>query len=251
MEEDGEESEATAEVDSSVGDAPGTQQLLAEAASEMDTDNAAVLDYIIEYTRAHVSPVIARGLRVYRDRGMAALADELKVTKAPRKTIAKLCEFASLRYSKVVFIYDAFENWHDIEPDLRSKLVGTMSDLRWKTAGGAFPVLVVGPEEAPELEEAFGHSTRVEWGFEGLTALEDNKDDILPDVVNGWLASAALEGATPLTLDDEVLAKLVGLADGSLARFILLAEAALESAAERGATVLDAEALECAGKIGS
>ena len=52
------------------------------------TTTRAVLDYLIEYTRAHLSPVIARGLRMYRERGLSALAEELKITKAPRKTLA-------------------------------------------------------------------------------------------------------------------------------------------------------------------
>lgn len=251
MQEDDEETDTSAEVDASVGDAPGTPQLLAEAAAEMDSDNAAVLDYLVEHTRAHISPVIARGLRVYRDRGLAALSEELRITRAPRKTLAKLVEFANLRYNKVVFIYDSFENWRDIEPDLRSKLVGSLSDLRWKTAGGAFPMLIIGPEEAPELEEAFGHSTRTDWNFDGLLPLQENPDAILPDIVNAWLASAALEGSTPLTLENEVLTKLVELADGSLTKLIVMADVAVESAAERGVSSLDAQALERASEAWS
>jgi hypothetical protein len=251
MEDDGEEIDSSAEIDGSVGDAPGTPQLLAEAAERMDSNNAAVFDYLIEYTRAHVSPVVARGTRVYRDRGMVALAEELKVTKAPRKTLARLVEFAGTRYRKVAFIYDSFENWRDIEPDLRSKLVGALSDLRWKMAGPAFPVLVFDPEEAPELEEAFGNAGHVDWSFAGLAPIEEQPGVLLEDVVNAWLEAATLSGRSALTADDPVLRQLAEKAEVSMARFIEMADAAVESAAERGVSALDDEALAAGLEAGS
>lgn len=243
LEEDGEESEVSAEVDASVGDAPGTPMLLAEAAERMDSGDSAVFDYLIEYTRAHLSPVVARGMRVYRDRGMAALAEELKVTKAPRKTLARLVEFAGARYRKVAFIYDSFENWCDIEPDLRSKLVGALSDLRWKMAGAAFPVLVFDPEEAPELEEAFGNAGYVDWSFAGLAPMEEQPGVLLEDVVGGWLEAARLPGSSAMTMDDPVLRQLADRAEGSMSRFIQMADAAVEDAAERRVPALDDRAL--------
>jgi hypothetical protein len=238
------EPEEIEEIDSTVGDAPGTPVLLAEAAEHVDEDTVALLDYFIEYTREHLSPVLARGLRVYRDRGLVAFSEELKVTKAPRKTIVKLIEFASVRFSKVVLIFDAFENWREIDSDLRSQLIGAYSELRWKTAGGAFIVFMVQPGEAPELEETFGGSDVIAWDFPGVVALQDNPGVILPEVINGWLAAATRLGATPITIDDPVLTTLVQEADGSMFRFIATAAVAIDSAADRGVAALDDRALE-------
>ena len=48
-----------------------------------------------------------------------------------------------------------------------------------------------------------------------------------------------------------MLRTLLDLAEGSLARFIVMADAAIESAAERGASSLDAEALVSGREAGS
>lgn len=244
---DGVEADSDPEVDESVPDAPGTDVLLEETADAMDDDATAVLDYLVEYTREHVSSVIARGLRVYRERGIAALSDELRITKAPRKTLAKLIEFAGVRYRKCVFIFDAFENWMEIAPDLRAELVGSFTDLRWKLAGGSFPVFIVTEGEAPELEETFGGGTRLKWDFAGLPLVQEQEDAIVDGVVNAWLAAAALAEASPLTLNDETLAAIRESADGSLKAFCRGAFAAFEDAANRGVAVLDGSAL-AAGK---
>lgn len=247
LEEDGEESEASPEIDATIGDAPGTQQLMEEAAANRDEDAHALLDYFVEHTRVHLSAVIGRGLRVYHDRGMTALSEELKITKAPRKTLAALIQFADLRYRKVALIYDAFESWVEIDPSLRSKLVGSMSDIRWNNDKNAFIVIMAIPGEAPELEEVFGQGDRLSWDFSGLVPLQEHPDEILEDVVNGWLKSAALEDSRVFTLDDPVLAELISAAEGSLRSFVGMASAAFESAADRGVAELDAASLE-AGK---
>ncbi len=54
----------------------------------------------------------------------------------------------------------------------------------------------------------------------------------------------------PLTVGDPVLSALLARAEGSLKAFCLAAGVAIESAADRGATTLDAEALE-AGEAAS
>lgn len=239
---DDEEAETAEEVDASLGDAPGTELLLEEAAEDSEDDSRAMLDYLVEYARVHVSPVIGRALRVYRERGMAAFSDELRVTKAPRKTLAKLVQFAGLRYQKVAFIYDAFESWSKIDQGLRSRLVGAMSELRWNTDGYAFPVFILLPGEAPELEEVFGQGDRMKWHFTGLLPLQEHYDEIIPEVVNNWLAAAGLPGAEPITLEDQILSDLTSASGGSLRRFIGMARAAFESASERGVSELDGQA---------
>jgi hypothetical protein len=217
----------------------------------MDSDVAVVLDYVVEYTKVHFSPVIARGLRAYRERGMAAFSEELRITKAPRKSLGKVVDFALLRYNKVAFIYDMFQNWHDIDTELRLNLVGSLSELRWKTVGSGFPVIIATPGEVPELEEAFGHGTRLPWQFKGLIPLQESPDVILPDVVNGWLEAAALLGSKPMTLEDPVLASVLDLADNSLSKFIAMAKASVDDAARRGVDHLDEMALEAARRVES
>jgi hypothetical protein len=242
---DSDEDDESPEIDDTVGESPGTPMLLAHAAESRDADDRAVFDYVVEYTAKHLSPVVARGLRVHRDRGLAAFAEELKVTKAPRKTLVSLLGLASQRFAKTVVIYDGFENWLEISADLRSRMAGVLSDVRWKTAGPAFPVMVVTPGEAPELEETFGASGSVRWDFSGLLPLQESPGELLEGVTSSWVEAAALPGAT-ISAGDPVLVRLREAAQGSMVRFIRAASAAIESAAERGSDRIDAIA-EAAG----
>ncbi len=67
-----------------------------QAAEELAAASDAVFDYVVEYTREHLSPVIARALRAYRVRGVAVAATELTITKAPRKTLGAILAFRAL-----------------------------------------------------------------------------------------------------------------------------------------------------------
>lgn len=233
LEDDGEETDDSVEIDDTIGDAPGTTTLLAEAAQHADEDSA-IRDYLIDYTRVHLSPVIARGLRMYRERGLSALSEELKITKAPRKTLAALVELSKVRYRKVAFIYDEFQSWREIPTDLRSQVVASIANIRWKLDGSAFLVFIVAPEEAPELEETFGSGERIVWSFANLEALQTDPEIIDRSIVDEWLASASLNSDEPVTMADEVLSQLAEDAEGSLTRFLALAREAIEDAAERG-----------------
>jgi len=245
LEDDGEEEDEAQEIDETIGEAPGTVALLAQTPEEATNDDA-VLDYIVEYTRAHLSPVLARGLRLYRQRGLSALSEELKITKAPRKTLARVLEFASVRFRKAALIYDDFGNWLEIPVDLRSQVVASMTSLRWSLAGSAVMVLMLAPEEAPELEETFSGGAQVKWGFDNLPALQDNPTDLVDDMVNEWLASAALPGASPMTMADPGLRRVAEAADLSLPRFLALGREAIEDAAARHASCIDDEAIAAA-----
>jgi len=244
LEDDGDEAEDTAEVDETIGDAPGTSALLAEAAQNPD-DSSAVRDYLIEYTGAHLSPVIARGLRMYRERGLSALSEELKITKAPRKTLAGLVELSKVRFRKVALIYDEFQSWMQVPSDLRSQVVASITNIRWKLAGSAFLVFMVAPGEAPELEETFGSGERIDWSFHNLEALQSEPETIAPAIIDEWLASATVSDATALSMTNPILAQLAEDSDGSFSRFLALAREAVEDAAERG-VALDAAAREAA-----
>jgi len=239
------ESDSSDEIDASLGDAPATAILAAQAQQRADETSARLFDYFAAYTAEHVSPVIARALRVYRDRGLVAFAAELRVTKAPRKTLSAILKFARIRFRTAALIYDGFDSWLEVPDDTRSALVGSLSEMRWKTAGLAFPVFVLTPGEAPEIEETFGASGVIRWDFRGLFALQEEPGVILPEVIDGWLDAASVAPGA-LSSGDGVLAELRGAAQGSFDRFVRMAHAAVESAASRGIGTLD-DAARAAG----
>lgn len=245
LEDDGDEEDVTQEIDETVGDAPGTAVLLA-ASAQADDENKAVLDYLVEYTQVHLSPVVARGLRMYRERGLSALSEELKITKAPRKTLGKLAELATLRFRKIAFLYDEFAYWPEIPADLRSQIVGSLTRLRWKLDGHAVMVLMLANGEAPELEEALSGPTVVDWTFKNLYALQDAPNVIAESVVNDWIASATVPGREPANLSDAGYARLVGESQGDLKWFITLAHAAVEFAALRRADAIEDSDIDAA-----
>lgn len=233
------ESEASAELDGTVGQAPGTGFLLPE--KEEDDDVQAVVDYIIEYTATHLSKVVARGLRIYRERGLAALSTELKVTKAPRKTLGAVVRLATTRFNKVAIIYDGFDNWAAIAPDMKQTIVDSLSEMRDLLEGDALFVLLLETGRVPELEEQFGFDTKVEWDFPWLEKAQNEPDELDMEMVHSWLRSATLPGHSA---DFSALDALTTDADGDLGTFVAMARAAIEDAAERGVPALDDEALD-------
>ena len=86
MERSGEGDETTPEIDETVGEAPDIG--LPDPADERDQQSqlGEVLDYLVEHTRVHLSPVVARSLRIYKERGTFAMAAELLVTRPPQDT---------------------------------------------------------------------------------------------------------------------------------------------------------------------
>jgi len=243
---DTEESETSAEVDSTVGDAPGTGVGL-PAADEAELERQSVIDYIIEYAATHLSKVVARGLRMYRERGLAAMSTEWKITKAPRKTLAAIAEFASARYAKLAIIYDGFENWGQIDEELRRTIVVTLAEMRWMLDKDAVFVLLLEDGGAPELEEQFGAGTQLKWDFPYLVALQSAPDELDETMIDSWLGAASIMDK-PLSLQHPVLAALAADANGSLTSFVTMAAAAVEDAAVRGSDNLDEQAL-AAGRL--
>ncbi|MEI8082686.1 MAG: hypothetical protein WCI74_12660 [Actinomycetes bacterium] len=243
LEPDVQEDDAEPELDATIGDAPGTEVIISDELTPEEDADRAILDYFVEYTKVHLSPVVARGIRVYHDCGLAALATELTVTKAPRKTLAALVKFARVRYRKMVLIYDGFESWARVPGDLRSQIAGTLAEMRWMLQDDACIVMMLERDGVPELEEQFGGGVRLEWDFPSLVALEESPDVIDVDMLDRWIAAAGVAGQTPLTLGDPVLSALLAEAEGSLSEFCISAWAAIENAAERGVSALDEDAL--------
>jgi hypothetical protein len=237
---DVDEDEAAPELDGTVGDAPANAMLLAqeqEVPVPEDSDRA-VVDYIVEHTKAHVSPVVARALRVYRERGQMAMVNELKVTKAPKKTLAAIVKFARVRFKKVVLIFDGFDGWYAVPPELKAQIASTFSEVRWMLEHDAVTVFALEEDRVPELEEQFGHGTRLRWSFDALQAFEVDPEHLDPMVVDRLLARAAAPGSMPQTMQDPVLSRIAQSAKG-FTDFALRAATAVESAADRGVSALD------------
>jgi hypothetical protein len=237
---DVDEDEVALELDATVGDSPANAILLAQTEEDSTSDDAdrAVVNYIVEHTKVHLSPVVARALRVYRERGQMAMINELKVTKAPKKTLAAIVKFARVRFKKVVIIFDGFDGWYAVPPELKAQIASTFSEVRWMLEHDAVMVFALEEDRVPELEEQFGHGTRLRWSFDALQMFEADADRLDMPTVDVWLARAATPGATPISIQDPVLSGLAGDARG-FAEFAFRAATAIESAAERGVSALD------------
>jgi hypothetical protein len=245
------ETDSTNEIDATLGDAPGTTRAMTEQAEDREgaDELGPVRDYVIEHARAHLSSVVARALRVYHDRGLVAMSQEFKVTKAPRKTLAAVVKLARFRFRKVALLYDSFEQWGDIDPDLRSKILGLMSDMRWKLAGDAFFVVFSQLGVTPELEDTFRSGRMVDWTFADLATLQERPDTIDPKIVDHWLTAATLPEGQTLSMRDPVLKKLAELSGGSLKEFAAMSLEAIENAASRGVDHLDDASLEAGAAV--
>jgi len=241
LDADAEESETSLEIDATVGHAPGTGVGL-PAADELELRRQAVVDYLIEYTATHLSKVVARGLRIYRERGLAAMATEWKITKAPRKTLAAISALASVRFDKLAVIYDGFESWMQIEPELRHTIVLTIAEMRWLLSGTAVFVLLLEEGGVPEVEEQFAAGTHIKWDFPALVPLQAAPDELDGGIIDAWIEAATISGS-PLTMADSTLSALSQDANSSLGAFVTMASAAVENAAGRGIGILDDEAL--------
>jgi len=202
-----------------------------------------VVEYVIAYVKKHLSPVIARGLRAYVKRGAGPMGEELKITKAPRKTLKALIDLANMRYRKVVIVLDAFDNWAFMPDDLRIKYITALTELRLRLGDGAMMVFMALPDQAPELEEHFGGGARASWEFPHLAEIVTDKDGLDTDILAAWMERATVPGSTPLSVAEGPLADLVERAEGSLSAFCTMAGAAIEDAAQRGAAVLDETAI--------
>lgn len=182
------------------------QPALGEAEQEEAPDPAELLaDYVVAHTKANLSPVVARAIRAYIAQGSAPMAQELKISKAPTKTLVALLEFLSVRYRSAVVLFDRLEMWHAMPQDLRLKIVNTFTSMRWaiKDFGTLCFTAVAGA--APEVEEAFAAAAPVEWDFSELPKVSSTDAVYDAAVVRGWIASASSSGTAP-DWADEVLA---------------------------------------------
>ena len=232
-------------LDSLEGVVEGTEEIeIEDPLAEQRQIATAISDYLIAYMREHHSPVLARGLRAYRAQGIAAMAVEWRVTKAPKKTLRALVDFACLHYEKVCFIYERFETFAIMEDDVKSLILGTMSEIRFALGGSAITIILSTEGDAPELQEAFGGADRRDWDLRAIERFHNEETGWDVSDVQGWLDAAALSGREAPRVDSEPMGALMEAAEGDLDAFADMAAAALRSAAERGLSDLDAQAVE-------
>lgn len=234
-----------------IGDAAGAEEVLPAEEDPLLADGlpgaVELVDYVVAYTREHLSPVVARGIRVYRAQGTSAMSQEFKVTKAPKKTLAALARFATHRYRKVVLIYDRFDNWNEMPDDNKPAIIGALSELRWALGDHGVMTLLVAEGQAPELAEQFAGARKLAWDFSTLAAMEQEPPRLDVEVVREWLASATKDGAGP-AMDDGQIGRLIEAASGDLTRFLAMASGAVSDAASRGVTKVDDAAIEAASQ---
>lgn len=173
------------------GDGPSEEELTAEAARK------AVEAYIHAYTSEHLSPVVTRGLRAFSAQGTDSMAQELKVTKAPSKTLVALLRFAESRQRLGVLLYDNFAIWPSVPNELRHKIVATFSQLRWSLKDVGVMVFMIPKGDAPEVAEAFSSGRHISWDFEELFRVAKKGSAFDPKGAARWLTSAMTNGEMP------------------------------------------------------
>jgi hypothetical protein len=176
-----------------------SEELLDSAAVDEAIETDPVFEYVIAHTKAHLSPVIARALVAYKMHGTGIMGQELKITKAPRKTLAALCAFASHRYKHVVVFHDQFEAWASAESNIRVKIASAVTEVRWAIAPVGVVAIAMAPGTVPEIEEQFAAARIVDWTLPEIAELTaPGAADVAPswEVVRSFIDSAQWPGAT-------------------------------------------------------
>lgn len=198
---------------------------------------AVVGDYLIAYARAHGSPVIARALAAYRASGASAMALELKVTKAPRKTLKALAEFVDHGVDGIALVFDQFDGWEKLTPDMRASIAAAFMEMRWAIDGHGILVVMSSADSTPELEEQFGGGTRIDWSVPRIDELASWETGIDEWPIQHWIDSAAM-GPT-ISADDPVFPAIREKSGDDPEVFARLAAAATYDAMARGSDSLD------------
>lgn len=225
--------ELVAEVESETSSADDKNEISGdeeEPEPEPEPESALVVRYVIAHMRVHASKVLARALRAYVASGTAAMTQELKITRAPRKTLGALAKLAGLTYRSVVVLYDGFEGWEEIPDDLRLTIVSGLSEVRYALGAHGTIVIAGSDKEQPEIDDQFANAIRVSWDMSELPQVESPEAPLDMTILEGWFHSATLPGA-----DASKTWKLVADSVGSakdLVSGVALASATVEDAAE-------------------
>ena len=209
---------------------------------------SAVTSYVIAYARAHLSPVLARAMRAYVYNGFGAAAQELKVTKAPKKTLAAIIRFERYRFDRVVLMYDRFDPWDMLEEDARTTALGGLAELRHIISKDGVMVVLLPKDRYPELEEVFGGASRVDWAMRGVFALQGGETGLDRGLAQYWIDSASMQVPASIQIDDPLLVPIIDASHDDILIFAGMMALAVENAASRGLSRLDERAVEAASR---
>jgi hypothetical protein len=213
-----------------------------DSGPEPDPD-AGIREYLVALMRVHLSPVLARALVAWSRYGESLAAQEMKVTKAPRKTLAAILRLMNARWGTVAVIYDNFTAWPNLDQQTKMDVLASLTELRWLVADTGVMIVAVVKGESPELEEQFAAAEQVDWTMPELTPLYNGDLSLDLGRVQAWLDAASVSGSSPVRADGPELATLVAAAGHDLGTFCAMAENAFRDAASRGASRLDADAI--------
>lgn len=180
-----------------------------EAAGESPEEAAAreageVAAYVIAHLKKHTSPVIARAVREYVKSGTAAMSQELKITRAPRKTLGALARFARLTFRGAVILYDGFEIWDEVPDDLRALIVSGLAEVRLTLGTNGVMVIAGSEVEAPEIDEQFASAIRVDWTMPELERMSEFEVAYEPELLKEWFEAAVIAGSDTSALWERV-----------------------------------------------
>jgi len=217
-----------------------------QAEEEVVHPDDLVRDYLLALVSTDLSPVVARALSGYRVFGENMFAQEMKVTKAPRKTLKAALRLMSYRWKNVVFLWETFDAWPMMEHQTHLDILAALNELRWLF--GEYGVMGVAPMKgvAPEVEEAFAGAEQVDWTIPGFNAIYEQDYSWNPELVQSWIDSASIALPSVYRVDGPELAPIVAASEGDVMRFALIAEVAFRDAAARGAASLDSAAIDAA-----
>lgn len=205
-----------------------------------------VAEYLYAHAAAHLSPVLSRGLKAYRAQGIASMAEELKVTKAPTKTLSALAAFATFRFRAIAVVLDRFDVFEVASEQLRSDIATTLFQLRWKLKDWMVFALLLPPGLAPQIEESFGSARRVDWSFSELEMVESSEAAYDAAIAARWLSACSLNGLAP----EWAAEALQGVPDGLPAAegFAALATA-IDAAAASGRSPMEHDVAEAVAVV--
>lgn len=173
---------------------------------------AEISAYVIAHLKKHLSPVLARGLRAYVESGTAAMSQELKITRAPRKTLGAIARFARLTFRSVAIVYDGFETWEEIPEDLRALIVSGLAEVRLALGTDGVIIIAGSDAGAPEIDDQFANAIRVSWAMPEIERVQEADVPYDAELLLSWLDAAVLPGADVSSLRHRVEAACAGSA---------------------------------------
>lgn len=214
------------------------------AASEQETPQEAhVREYLLALARTRLSPVLARAFTSFGRYGEALAAQELKITKAPRKTLAALLRFMGARWGNIVVIYDSFDAWDMLDQKARVDVLQSLTELRYIIAEAGVMVVGVNAGLAPEIDEQFAAAEPVDWTLPEVPPLSHGERAFDAAWIQAWLDAAAIDGVSRVRADGAEFAPILEACNDDVIEFATMMGAAIRDAAARGLSEPDEAAI--------